>query len=87
MSPQDKLNASLKWLRHRNNPRAAEEDERREKGEDLPTAEELRDENRDVPLEKGDLPAMIIAALVTIVPVCILVLAVLCGIIWLLFFH
>ena len=38
-------------------------------GQDMPTPADV--------MEKGDLPAMLIAALVTIVPACLLVLAVL----------
>lgn len=38
-------------------------------------------------LEKGDLPAMIIAALVTFLPVLILILGVFAFIIWLFFFR
>ncbi len=87
MNQQEKLNASLKYLRRRNNPRAAEEDERRKKGEELPTPEELHEKDEEIPLEKGDLRAMIFAAMVTIIPVSLLVLLVLCGIVWLIFFH
>ncbi len=56
--------------------------------EDLPTPQELKNEGRKkgLPLEEGDMSAMIVAGLFTIVPVCLLILVVLCLVAWLLFF-
>lgn len=76
MVPKSKLNRALQWARKRR----AEEDQIPvtvdENGEEiLPTDEELRAEGQKVELEKGDLKAMMLAGLVTILPVCILVLA------------
>jgi hypothetical protein len=52
------------------------------------TKEELEEFNRklkETPLEKGDMGAMIVAAIVTIMPVIAVMLAVLVGIIWFFF--
>ena len=85
MNQQDKLNGALRWLRKRNNP-SAEETEGEVDPEKLPPMEELREESEQLPLEKGDLKAIIIAAFTTIVPACLLALLVFVGLIWLLFF-
>ncbi|MCL2124674.1 MAG: hypothetical protein FWH33_01650 [Oscillospiraceae bacterium] len=49
------------------------------------TKDELDERYDKVELEKGDFPAMIIAAFITFFPVLIIAMAVLFGIIWLLF--
>ena len=49
------------------------------------TKEELDEHYENIELEKGDFKAMVIAALITFVPVLIVILAVFYGIIWLLF--
>lgn len=52
------------------------------------TKEELEEFNqklKETPLEKGDMGAMIVAAIVTIMPVIAVMLAVLVGIIWFFF--
>lgn len=52
------------------------------------TKEELEEFNRklkETPMEKGDMGAMIIAAMITIMPVIAVMLAVLVGIIWFFF--
>lgn len=56
--------------------------------ENLPTPQELKNEGREkgLPLEEGDMTAMILAGLATIVPACLLALVALCLIVWLLFF-
>ncbi|HIS67941.1 MAG TPA: hypothetical protein IAA58_01040 [Candidatus Gallacutalibacter stercoravium] len=46
---------------------------------------QFQDELKDQKLEKGDLPAMILAALLVYLPVVLLVGGVLAGIMWLLF--
>ena len=55
--------------------------------ENLPTPRELKDKAKEegLPLEKGDVTAMILAGLGTIVPVCLLILVALCLVMWLLF--
>ncbi len=50
----------------------------KQRPEELPTIEELKEQEAGLPLEKGDLPALIGTALITIVPVCLLVLVVIC---------
>jgi len=52
------------------------------------TKEELDkhyDSIEEVELEKGDFPAMVIAALITFMPILLLALAVIYGVLWLLF--
>ena len=52
------------------------------------TKDELEEFNRklkETPMEKGDMGALIVAAIVTIMPVIALMLAVLVGIIWFFF--
>lgn len=74
-----KLAASMEWLRKRSKGTPEPPDGE----EDLPTMEELKKEAERAPLEKGDLPAMILAGFVTIVPACLLALLVLCLVAWL----
>ena len=80
---QRKIERAQKWLRERNGiPESGQKTHR--EGE-LPSMEELREEGRNqIQLEKSDLPAMIIAALITILPVCILVLLAICSVVFLL---
>jgi len=47
--------------------------------------EELDQHYDKIELEKGDFPAMVIAALITFLPVLIIALVVVFGVIWLLF--
>ena len=49
------------------------------------TKEELDNHFDEIELEKGDLPAMIIAALITFLPVLIITLLVVYGLVWLIF--
>ena len=49
------------------------------------TREELDEHYKKIELEKGDLPAMIIAAFITFFPVLIIAMVVFYGVIWLLF--
>ena len=71
---QRKIERAQKWLKEVNQamyPRSSKPE--REDG--LPDMEELKRQARQENLlDKGDLPAMILAALITILPVCILVL-------------
>ena len=87
---QRKTRRAMKWSRDRRlraegrDPEQEDlqrEIENRKKGghqDDLPTMEELMKEEQTLQLEKGDLPAIILAAMTTIVPVCLLVLIVIC---------
>lgn len=52
-------------------------------GADIPTAEDLREENRPLPLEKGDLSALIISAMITFLPVALIILLILCAVMFL----
>ena len=74
-----KLNRAQKWLREQNPDLAADQEE-------LPSMEDLKAESQQLNLDKSDLLAMIISALITIVPVCLIVLLVLVGIAYFLFF-
>ena len=49
------------------------------------TKEELDEHYKKVELEKGDLPAMIIAAFITFFPVLVIAMVVFYGVMWLLF--
>ena len=74
-----KLNRAQKWLREQNPDLVTEQ-------EDLPSMEDLKAESQELNLDKSDMFAMIISALITIVPVCLIVLLVLVGIAYFLFF-
>ena len=95
---QRKINRAMKWSRERK-MRAEGRDPEQEaleaeiknhgKGkwkEELPSMEELREEESKLQLEKGDLPAMIWAAFLTIFPVCVLVILLICLAVYLFFF-
>ena len=70
---QRKIERAQQWLKERNQTLYPKSSSRREA--DLPDMEELKRQARqENMLDKGDLPAMILAALITILPVCILVL-------------
>ena len=70
---QRKIERAQQWLKERNQTLYPKSSSRRE--ENLPDMEELKRQARqENMLDKGDLPAMILAALITILPVCILVL-------------
>lgn len=51
------------------------------------TKEELDEYYDNLELEKGDIPAMLIAALITFVPVILIIMAVVYGFLWLVFLH
>ena len=51
------------------------------------TKEELDEYYDNLELEKGDIPAMLIAALITFVPVILIIMAVVYGFLWLGFLH
>ena len=70
---QRKVDRAQKWLRDLNGIQEEPEEISGEKN--LPSMGELKAEGRqEFHLEKGDLPAMLIAAFFTIMPVCLLVL-------------
>lgn len=96
---QGKINRAMKWSRDRK-LRAEGRDPEQEaldtevqaqgKGrwkqkDPLPSMEELRKEEDKLHLEKGDLPAMIVSALITIVPVCVLAILAICAVVLLFF--
>ena len=97
---QRKINRAMKWSRERKmraegrdpEQEALEADlKNRGKGkwkqeEELPTMEELRKEEEELQVEKGDVPAMIGAAFLTIFPVCVLALLAICVAVYLFFF-
>ena len=79
---QRKIERAQKWLHQRN----SREEIRREdpSGSNLPSMEDLKAEARnEIYLEKNDLPAMIFAAMITILPVCIIVLLAICAVVFL----
>ena len=59
----------------------------REKEEIIEQEKELIERKRTVEFEKGDTLALIIAAMTTILPMFLGILALFVGIIWLLFLH
>ena len=63
-----KLDRAQKWLRGQN----------KDAGE-LPTPEELKKQSQELPLEKGDLPLLILLGMGIILPVCLLVLLAICS--------
>ena len=79
-----KLKRAQDWLREQNPD--AEMDPEMVSEEDLPSLEELKAESQEMNLDKGDLFAMIISAMITILPACLIVLLVLVGIAYLIMF-
>ena len=63
-----KLDRAQKWLRGQN----------KDSGE-LPTPEELKEQSQELPLEKGDLPLLILLGMGIILPVRLLVLLAICS--------
>ncbi len=73
---QRKIDRAQQWLHEK----SGKSDVKHQTGGDLPSMEELRAEaNEEMDLEKGDFFAMLIAALITILPVCLLALLFMCG--------
>lgn len=78
---QRKIDRAIKWARERRKGAqgAPEADPNQpEKPEDLPPVEDLVEKEERLTLEKGDLKAMILAGLMTILPVCLLALLLIC---------
>lgn len=82
---EKKFRAARKWLRRKSHALEGETD-RPLTEDELPTMEELRQEENRIELEKGDLPAMFLAGLVSIVLPCLVILVVICLIACLIFF-
>ena len=81
---QKKIDRAQQWLHERNSTVESRRAEQSLHNSDLPSMEELKAEARDeIYLDKKDLPAMIIAAMITIMPVCILVLLAICAVVFL----
>lgn len=70
---QRKIERAQQWLKERNQP--LQPSGKGEPEGELPDMEALKRQAREENLlDKGDLPAMLLAAFITIMPVCILVL-------------
>lgn len=69
-----KFERARQWQREQNAGREAVSDE------DLPSMEELREESNKLELEKGDLPALILSAMLAFIPVALIALLVLCAV-------
>ncbi len=80
---QRKVNRAFDWQKEQVRQREAESNKKPEyeTSDELPPMEDLVEKD-DVALEKGDLPAMIMSALVTILPACILVLLFIVLVVW-----
>ena len=97
---QRKINRAMKWSRDRRLRREGRDPEQEAldaqvarggkgdwKDEPLPSMEEiLREEEANRPLEKGDLPSLIFSAMITIVPVCVGLILLICLIVYAFFF-
>ena len=79
-----KLKRAQDWLRDQNPDFGADQEVLSE--EELPSMEDLREQSRELDLDKSDMFAMIISAMITIMPVCLIVLLVLVGIAYLIMF-
>ena len=79
-----KLKRAQDWLREQNPDAVSEETAL--SGGDLPSMDELKVESRELDLDKSDMFAMIVSAMITIIPACLIVLLVLVGIAYLFFF-
>ncbi len=80
---QRKVNRAFDWQKEQVRQREAESNKKPEyeTSDELPPMEDLVEKD-DVALEKGDVPAMIMSALVTILPACILVLLFIVLVVW-----
>lgn len=97
---QRKIDRAMKWSRERKMREEGRDPEQEaleaeiqsqgkgkwKEKEALPSMEELIEEEKKLQLEKGDLPAMIGAAFLTIFPVCVIAVLVICLLVWLFFF-
>lgn len=82
---QSKIDRAQKWLHDRSDS-GRRERELQEKGE-LPSGADLRAEaQEEIELEKGDVLSMLLAALITILPVALLVLLIMVSVLLLVIF-
>ncbi len=79
---QRKVKRAFDWQKEQVRQREAESKKKPEyeTSDELPPMEDLVE--KDIALEKGDLRAMIISALITIVPACILALLFIVLVVW-----
>lgn len=102
MFMQRKIDRAMKWSRERRMRQDGRDPEQealdaevashgKGKGQPLPTMEELRAEElkllQEQPIEKKDVWAMILSGLMTIFPICLVIVGVLCLLTWLFFFR
>ena len=80
---QRKVNRAFDWQKEQVRQREAESKKKPEceTSDDLPPMEDLIEKD-DGALEKGDLPAMIVSALITILPACIFALLFIVLVVW-----
>ena len=98
---QRKINRAMKWSRDRRLRSEGRDPEqealeaevaRAGKGNwkednDLPSMEEIiREEEAKRPLEKGDMFSLIVSGLITLFPICLAVILLICGLVWAFFF-
>ena len=82
---QGKIDRAMRWLHDRSDSAKAERNATEEGN--LPSMEELRREAlAEEKLEKGDLLAMLVAALITFLPVALVVLLVMVSVLLVVFF-
>ena len=97
---QRKIDRAVKWSRDRRLRREGRDPEQEAldaevaragkgnwKEEPLPSMEEIiREEEAKRPLEKGDMLSLILSALITFVPICLLLIGLICLIVYAFFF-
>ncbi len=99
---QRKIDRAMKWSRERRMRQDGRDPEQealdaevaargKGKGKDLPSMEELRAEElkllQEQPIEKKDVWAMILSGMMTVFPICLALIAVMCLLTWLFFFR
>ncbi len=99
---QRKIDRAMKWSRERRMRQDGRDPEQEEleaelarhgkgKGKDLPSMEELREQElkllQEQPMEKKDVWAMILSGLLTVFPICLALIALMCLLTWLFFFR
>lgn len=102
MLMQRKIDRAMKWSRERRMRLDGRDPEREEleaevarhgkgKGRDLPSMEELREEEtkrlQEQPIERKDMTAMILSGMMTVFPICAAAIGVICLLTWLFFFR
>lgn len=99
---QRKIDRAMKWSRERRMRHDGRDPEQealdaevashgKGKGKDLPSMEELRAEElkllQEQPMDKKDVFAMILSGFVTVFPICVAAIGVICLLTWLFFFR